>query len=469
MPPMIRPRRAPVSNQLDDLFAEISAAQQPDECLGRAREILRDGLAKFELSGGEQSAEIGETLRPKLEMVRDDEALHLDARDEKHRGIADRARRSGSRRVVVVADQTADCNAREWIQQTHDRIQNVAADILEMCIDAVRCGVAQGFREFFRVLRLAVIDAGVEPQFIGHIAAFLPAAGDPDGAKAAELGQLADDATDSAARRADDEGLAGLRGQDFVISVPGRHARHADDAEIGGHRNFARIDSLKVPMSAYLGVVGMPGMTAWYGYHKILAPKAGETLVVSAASGAVGSVVGQLAKLGGLRAVGIAGGREKCRYVTDELGFDACVDYREAKDAKELAKALRNAAPNGVDAHFENVGGDVLNAVMSLLNPFARVAICGLISDYNNAAGAAAASAIRNPAVFLVARIKMQGFIVSDHLELWPQGLTDLGALLAAGKLKFRETIAEDLASAPEAFIGLLRGRNFGKQIVKLV
>lgn len=230
-----------------------------------------------------------------------------------------------------------------------------------------------------------------------------------------------------------------------------------------------RIDTRKIPMSAYLGLVGMPGMTAWYGYHKILAPKAGETLVVSAASGAVGSVVGQLAKLGGLRAVGIAGGPEKCRYVTDELGFDACIDHRRAKDAEELAQALRIAAPNGVDAHFENVGGDVLNAVMSLLNPFARVAICGLISDYNNEAGAVPHSAIRNPAVFLIARIKMQGFIVSDHVELWPQGLTDLGALLVAGKLKYRETIVEDLARAPEAFIGLLRGRNFGKQIVKLV
>jgi NADPH-dependent curcumin reductase len=234
-------------------------------------------------------------------------------------------------------------------------------------------------------------------------------------------------------------------------------------------KELQRIDTRKIPMSAYLGVVGMPGMTAWYGYHRILAPDAGETLVVSAASGAVGSVVGQLAKLGGLRAVGIAGGPEKCRYVIDELGFDACVDHRGAKDVEELANALRIAAPNGIDAHFENVGGDVLNAVLRLLNPFARVAICGLISDYNNVKGAVARSAICNPAVFLVARIKMQGFIVSDHLELWPQGLTELGALLAAGKLKFRESVAENLASAPEAFIGLLRGQNFGKQIVKLV
>jgi NADPH-dependent curcumin reductase len=242
-------------------------------------------------------------------------------------------------------------------------------------------------------------------------------------------------------------------------------------SEIGvvNGKALERIDTRNISMSAYLGVVGMPGMTAWYGYHKILAPKAGETLVVSAASGAVGSVVGQLAKLDGLRVVGIAGGAEKCHYVTEELGFDACVDYRSAKDAKELAKSLRAAAPNGVDAHFENVGGDVLNAVLSLLNPFARVAICGLISDYNNEEGVVPRSALRNPAMFLVSRIKMQGFIVSDHLDLWPQGLGDLGALLAAGRLKFRETIAEDLASAHEAFIGLLRGKNFGKQIVKLV
>jgi len=230
-----------------------------------------------------------------------------------------------------------------------------------------------------------------------------------------------------------------------------------------------RIDTRRIPMSAHLGVVGMPGMTAWYGYHKIMAPKAGETIVVSAAGGAVGSVVGQLATLGGARAVGIAGGPEKCRYVTDELGFDACVDHRQANDAKELAKLLSEATPNGVDAHFENVGGDVLNAVMSLLNPFARVAICGLISDYNNEPGAVPRSAIRNPGMFLVARFKMQGFIVSDHLELWPQGLSELGGLVGEGKLKYRESVAVGIAAAPEAFIGLLRGRNFGKQIVKLV
>jgi NADPH-dependent curcumin reductase CurA len=186
---------------------------------------------------------------------------------------------------------------------------------------------------------------------------------------------------------------------------------------------LSKIDIRAIPMSAHLGPVGMPGMTAWYGFNKILEPKSGETVVVSAASGAVGSVVGQLAKFRGARAVGIAGGPEKCRYVTEELGFDACIDYRQAKDAAGLAALLAAAAPKGIDAHFENVGGDVLNAAMTLLNPFARVAICGLITDYNNAPGTLPASAIVNPAMFLVARFKMQGFIVSDHLNLWPEGL----------------------------------------------
>jgi NADPH-dependent curcumin reductase CurA len=232
---------------------------------------------------------------------------------------------------------------------------------------------------------------------------------------------------------------------------------------------LSRLDTTHVPLSAYLGCVGMPGMTAWYGYHKIIAPKKGETLVVSAASGAVGSVVGQLAKFDGVRAIGIAGGVEKCRYVTEQLGFDACIDYREAKDVGALIARLKEVAPNGIDGHFENVGGDVLNAVMALLNPFARVAICGLITDYNNEPGAVPRSAIQNPAMFLVARFKMQGFIVSDHLDLWPTGLGELGALVASGRLKYRETIAEGLENAPEAFIGLLKGRNFGKQLVRLV
>jgi NADPH-dependent curcumin reductase CurA len=231
---------------------------------------------------------------------------------------------------------------------------------------------------------------------------------------------------------------------------------------------IAKVDARLIPLSAYLGVVGMPGMTAWYGFNKIMEPKTGETVIVSAAAGAVGSVVGQLARAAGIRVVGIAGGPDKCRYVQEELGFDACVDYKAASDAKALAGMLRAVAPKGVDAHFENVGGDVLNAVMSLLNPFARVAICGLIADYNATPGQMLKSAILNPAMFLVARFKMQGFIISDHLDLWPQGLTELGSLVASGKLKYKETIAEGLEAAPAAFIGMLKGHNFGKQLVRL-
>jgi len=224
----------------------------------------------------------------------------------------------------------------------------------------------------------------------------------------------------------------------------------------------------ELPLSAYLGVLGMPGVTAWYGLNRILEPKRGETLVVSAAAGAVGSVVGQLARIAGARVVGVAGGPEKCRYVTDELGFEACIDYKTAADAKALAAMIGAAAPNGVDAHFENVGGDVLNAVMTLLNPFARVAICGLISDYNLSPGENAKSAIRHPGLFLTARFKMQGFIVTDHLELWPEALRALGSELAAGRLRYRETITQGLTRAPAAFIGLLKGENLGKQLIRL-
>ncbi|HEU4411574.1 MAG TPA: NADP-dependent oxidoreductase [Polyangiaceae bacterium] len=226
---------------------------------------------------------------------------------------------------------------------------------------------------------------------------------------------------------------------------------------------LTKVDTSRVPLSAYLGVVGMPGMTAWYGVNKILAPKAGETVVVSAAAGAVGSAVGQLAKLAGARAVGVAGGADKCAHVVRDLGFDACIDYKAAHGVEGLVALLKDAAPDGIDAYFDNVGGDVLNAVLARLNPFARVAICGLISGYNGEQ-----TPITNPAALLVKRVKLQGFIISDHLELWPQGLAELGALVAADKLRYRETVAEGLASAPEAFIGLLQGKNLGKQIVKL-
>ena len=221
-----------------------------------------------------------------------------------------------------------------------------------------------------------------------------------------------------------------------------------------------KVDTTHIPLSAYLGSVGMPGMTAWYGLTQIINPKKGETVVVSAASGAVGSVVGQLAKQMGCRVVGIAGGAEKCAYVVNELGFDACVDYK----AGHLEADLAAATPDGIDGVFENVGGDVFDASLARMNPFGRVALCGMIAGYNGEA-----ISIRNARVFLTMRVTLRGFIVSEHLEMWPQGLKELGTLVATGKLKFRESVAPDLAAAPEAFIGLLKGKNFGKQLVKLV
>ena len=225
-----------------------------------------------------------------------------------------------------------------------------------------------------------------------------------------------------------------------------------------------KVDTTHIPLAAYLGAVGMPGVTAWVGLTQIIAPKAGETVVVSAAAGAVGSAVGQLARVRGCRAVGLAGGPDKCRYVTEVLGFDACIDYKQHPDLKSLSRALKDACPDGIDGHFENVGGLILDAVMLRSNAFARIAVCGMIAGYNGQP-----LPMANPALILVNRMKVQGFIVSEHMPLWPPALKELGTLMAAGKLKYRETIAQGLASAPEAFIGLLKGKNFGKQLVKLI
>jgi len=225
-----------------------------------------------------------------------------------------------------------------------------------------------------------------------------------------------------------------------------------------------KVDTTHVPLSHYLGAVGMPGVTAWYGLVKIIAPKAGETVTVSAASGAVGSAYGALAKARGCRVVGIAGGKDKCDYVVNELGFDACIDYKQHADAASLSKALRDACPNGIDGHFENVGGKVLDAVMLRTNAFARIAVCGMIAGYD---GAPLPMAV--PSLILINRMKIEGFIVSEHMEVWPEALQELGQLVASGKLRPRESVAPNLASAPEAFLGLLKGKNFGKQLVKLI
>jgi NADPH-dependent curcumin reductase CurA len=225
-----------------------------------------------------------------------------------------------------------------------------------------------------------------------------------------------------------------------------------------------RVESSKIPLSAYLGVVGMPGVTAWYGVRKILEPKPGETVVVSAAAGAVGSAAGQLARLMGARVVGVAGGREKGDHVVRDLGFHACIDHREATDLDELTEALRAACPGGIDSNFENVGGRSLDAMMRLANPFARVALCGMIAGYNGEPIPMAA-----PQLLLVNRMKIEGFIISEHLDLWPEALAELAALVAAGKLRYRETVAQGLDAAPEAFLGLLEGKNLGKQLVRLL
>jgi NADPH-dependent curcumin reductase len=225
-----------------------------------------------------------------------------------------------------------------------------------------------------------------------------------------------------------------------------------------------KVDTTHVPLSHYLGAVGMPGVTAWYGLVKIIAPKAGETVTVSAASGAVGSAYGALAKARGCRVVGIAGGKDKCDYVVNDLGFDACIDYKQHADAGSLSKALRDACPNGIDGHFENVGGKVLDAVMLRTNAFARIAVCGMIAGYD---GAPLPMAV--PSLILINRMKIEGFIVSEHMEVWPEALQELGQLVGTGKLRPRESVAPNLASAPEAFLGLLKGKNFGKQLVKLI
>jgi NADPH-dependent curcumin reductase len=245
-----------------------------------------------------------------------------------------------------------------------------------------------------------------------------------------------------------------LRRGDMVVGMGGWQQYYATDAS-----GVRVVDTRAVPASAYLGVLGMPGVTAWYGLFRIGTPQAGETVVVSAASGAVGSVVGQLAKIHGCRAVGFAGGPAKCAYVVGELGFDSCVDYKS--DGARAAFAA--ATPNGVDVVFENVGGAVFDMALARMNVSGRVALCGLIAGYNGQD-----IAPRNVRSILVNRLTVTGFIVTDHTDLWPQALQEIGRHVAAGTLKYRESVAVGIENAPRAFIGLLNGENFGKQLVKL-
>jgi NADPH-dependent curcumin reductase CurA len=232
-------------------------------------------------------------------------------------------------------------------------------------------------------------------------------------------------------------------------------------------KGLRKVDPKIAPVSTAVGVLGMPGMTAYTGLLEIGKPKAGETVVVAAASGAVGSAVGQIAKIKGARAVGIAGGKEKCNYVKNELGFDECIDHRDP----DLAAKLKAACPNGIDVYFENVGGKVFDAVFPLLNAFARIPVCGLIADYNTIFGKDTptppwANSIMR--AILVKRLNFRGFIVRDFDALFPDFIRDMPQWVREGKVKHKEFVTEGLESAPQAFMGLLKGANFGKQLVRV-
>ncbi len=253
--------------------------------------------------------------------------------------------------------------------------------------------------------------------------------------------------------------------------VASRHAKFAagdivlayagwQDYALSDGSGLRKLDPKAAPISTALGVLGMPGMTAYCGLLEIGRPKPGETVVVAAASGAVGSAVGQIAKIKGARAVGVAGGAAKCRFVVEELGFDACIDHR----APDLAAQLVAACPKGVDVYFENVGGAVQQAVWPLLNEFARVPVCGVIAQYN----ATGPSPGPDIATILRRRLLVRGFIVWDFAAKEGDFLRDAATWIADGRLKYREDIVDGLENAPQAFLGLLEGKNFGKLVVKV-
>ena len=287
-------------------------------------------------------------------------------------------------------------------------------------------------------------------------------------------GRMSDAKSYAAPQALNEVMIGGTAGE--VVESKNPHFKAGDKVVgMGGWQEYAvvnadqrgvlqKVDTTHVPLSAYLGAVGMPGVTGWYGLVKIIDPKPGETVVVSSAAGAVGGAVGQLAKARGARVVGIAGGPDKCRSVVEELGFDECIDYRQFPDLKSLSGALKAACPKGIDGYFENVGGLLLDAVMLRANAFARIAMCGMIAGYNGEP-----IPMTLPQLILTNRMKIEGFIVSEHMEAWPEALKELGTLVATGKLKYRETVAQGIANAPEAFFGLLKGKNQGKQLVKLV
>ncbi len=252
----------------------------------------------------------------------------------------------------------------------------------------------------------------------------------------------------------------GIAVGDVVVGMGGWQSHWTAKAKL-----VKKVDPAAAPLSTRLGVLGMPGQTAYCGLKEIGKPKEGETLVVAAASGAVGSVVGQVAKLQGLRAVGVAGGAEKCRIVTEEFGFDACIDHRAA----DLDEQLAAACPDGIDIYFENVSGRVFDAVFPLLNDFARIPVCGIIAHYNDTALPAGPDRVPMlMGAILRKRLTFRGFIVWDLAHLHAEADTQLATWVGSGQLKYREDMVEGLEAAPEAFMGLLQGKNLGKLVVRV-
>lgn len=222
-----------------------------------------------------------------------------------------------------------------------------------------------------------------------------------------------------------------------------------------------KVDPSLAPLSYYLGVLGMPGMTGYFGLLKTGAPKAGETVVISGAAGAVGSLVGQIAKLKGCRVVGIAGGSEKCKFLVDELGFDAAIDYKN----ENVKKGLKQACPNGVDVFFDNVGGDILNDVLTQINLHARIVICGAISQYNNT------TEVKGPSNYLsllVNRARMEGIVVFDNIKEYPTAMKDIAGWIGSGDIKVKDHIVEGIETFPDTLMMLFKGENFGKLVLKV-
>ena len=261
----------------------------------------------------------------------------------------------------------------------------------------------------------------------------------------------------------------GFAAGDFAFGMFGWGTHAVADAKM-----CRKVDPNQVPLTNTLGVLGMPGFTGWYGLMELGRPKAGETLVVAAATGPVGSMVGQLAKSLGLRTVGIAGGADKCKLATETFGFDACLDHRAYEDASALRAALKEECPKGIDIYFENVGGKVLEAVLPMMNPFGRIPICGMISWYNSGGLGAGATeeGLTGPKMWrtiLVNFLSVNGFIIANHWDQFPKFLADVAPKVVSGEIAVVEDIADGIENAPAAFMGLLEGKNVGKQIVKLI